>query len=1185
MTNTPRILPIQNDTPLAQGNRALRAGDNASAITHYLNAMQAMPGLSKIIARNLSMAQYRYQASLSLSDNMSVNTAGEEATHKTADHQCNITDNIPQIHIDQLVVQKDLKLAVVVHAYYAEQLIELSHYLRNIEHTFDLYVTAPASIIDDLRSLIDNLFPTRKLRIVDNVGNDVAPFLDIVRELDKAGYDIVCKLHTKRDHEQYKDNWRLCLLEGVLGSKKIVNEIIQAFENDSSISLIGPALTFVSTGMTIYDAGDKLRSIVSLLASSVGKIKDWGFFAGTMYWAKVSMFRPLFDETLKTKLTFTESKSGELVGSAHLYERLFGLLPLIMGHKIALVDYSAKAGKCSAYIKVLTNNVPPRQSLPENLNIFSLIRRELWVKWSALRHFNLIDKKWYLLENPEIIDNNTDPLIHFLENEYRTPYLNAKHKKHQLHISYNEKGLLFEATDEKDKLLAWPITFAGDALEPQLNNVKQVNCEDGIKVSVVCLTYNHENYIRDALDGFVLQKANFRFEVIIGDDASTDGTADIINEYSNKYPHIFVPVLRDKNIGATKNLLDILARIRGKYVAINEGDDYWIDPYKLQIQSDYLDAYSECAVCFHPVKILNELSPKSNAIFPDNLIGEIFSLEDIARCNFIQTNSVMYRWNLHSELGDTYNLIAFPADHYLHTLQAKSGEIHLIPRVMAVYRKNSGGMFSSVTDHVKLLKQYGIAHIELFRTLDRHLDNQYTEIYLWKELEIHRVLIRSYLLDSNINALYDLCSRYYDVFIIAAKELGIHFAGNQIKHKNDLSKMLIEQFTISVVVTSYNHALFLNDCIDSVLMQKGFFKLEVIIADDGSTDISRAIAEDYEARYPDTIRLLPKAPNMGMLKNMKRAFDACTGSFIAICEGDDYWLSERKLHKQLCMLILNPDLSMCFNWLLLFYESSNSFEPHHGQGNITKDTLSFDDLIQAPLTANFSCCLYRSSTVRAIPQRYYTENHAADWLFNLSATNVGNVGFVKELLSVYRIHEKGQWSGLSESEMQSHIMQAGLQFSSYFPSKRLPAFFNITKHPVNGDILANSKHLLSDLNGMQIKYNALFIQGWIIDHKSRSNEGNDKYLAITDYKNKLLYWQLMESTQRPDVDLSLSPNDIGRYSWSGFMAVFSETVTFRGQYKLWVGQSCQERTPKWQFFRWINISDSGYIEVSVTDQE
>jgi len=162
-------------------------------------------------------------------------------------------------------------------------------------------------------------------------------------------------------------------------------------------------------------------------------------------------------------------------------------------------------------------------------------------------------------------------------------------------------------------------------------------------VSICCITFNHVKYIRSCLDGFVMQKTTFPFEVLIHDDASTDGTQDIIREYQQKFPEIIKPIYQKENL-YSKNM-DVnsfnFERVRGKYVALCEGDDYWTDEDKLQIQVDFMESHPECSVCFHPVSVVWEDSSEPDRIFPSR--KDRFNIEVLLKENFIQTNSVMYR--------------------------------------------------------------------------------------------------------------------------------------------------------------------------------------------------------------------------------------------------------------------------------------------------------------------------------------------------------------------------------------------------------------------------------------------------------------------------------------------------------------------------------------------------------------
>lgn len=234
-------------------------------------------------------------------------------------------------------------------------------------------------------------------------------------------------------------------------------------------------------------------------------------------------------------------------------------------------------------------------------------------------------------------------------------------------------------------------------------------------VSVICITYNQEAYIRQALDGFVSQKTNFAFEVIVADDCSKDNTQSIVMEYANNFPKVIKPILRKKNLGPQHNFYDALNKTTAKYIALCEGDDYWTDPTKLQRQVDFMESHPDHGLCFHPVTVHYENNEQPDTIFPDREQRRRFTVENLLGGNFIQTNSVLYRRQQYQDMPT--NIL--PLDWYLHLFHAQFGKIGFIDRVMAVYRRHPGGIWwSSAEDMDKFWMKHGLAHIEFFNEIE-----------------------------------------------------------------------------------------------------------------------------------------------------------------------------------------------------------------------------------------------------------------------------------------------------------------------------------------------------------------------------------------------------------------------------------------------------------------------------------
>lgn len=254
----------------------------------------------------------------------------------------------------------------------------------------------------------------------------------------------------------------------------------------------------------------------------------------------------------------------------------------------------------------------------------------------------------------------------------------------------------------------------GLIMDPETAKRFEENIDD-CAVTICCITYNHEKTIAQALDSFLMQKTNFRFKIFVGEDHGPDGTADIVREYAEKYPDVIVPFLREDNMGAQTNLVDLCNHANSPYIAFCEGDDYWTDEYKLQKQYDYMQANPDVRMCFTRTLIeapedwhlrsYYKANKKGEMIIPEAIPGfkmpkRLLRGTDLIGCIPLHTSTHFYRWNYSLKLPQWfYDGVegAFP----ILMMQLGYGDAAFLPDVTSVYRRSDVGvlMNSNNSDH------------------------------------------------------------------------------------------------------------------------------------------------------------------------------------------------------------------------------------------------------------------------------------------------------------------------------------------------------------------------------------------------------------------------------------------------------------------------------------------------------
>lgn len=267
-----------------------------------------------------------------------------------------------------------------------------------------------------------------------------------------------------------------------------------------------------------------------------------------------------------------------------------------------------------------------------------------------------------------------------------------------------------------------------------------------IVVSIICITYNHEKYIKDALESFINQRTNFRFEIIVHDDASTDSTTDIIKGYEQKYPDLIKPIYQKKNqylklkSQGKSAVMYCVPLARGRYVATCEGDDYWTDCYKLQKQVDFLEKNPDYVACVHNTRIDDLITPPKllNCFRVINGSAKAYDItfsdaikngnSSIYQCSSFMCKTEHYKTAYSDPRPDFFYKAKGFGDWPLLIYCALAGKIRYIPDIMSVYRYGVEGSYTlnHMNDQTNWIEEQKIL-IGFTKAVDEYTDFQYSD--------------------------------------------------------------------------------------------------------------------------------------------------------------------------------------------------------------------------------------------------------------------------------------------------------------------------------------------------------------------------------------------------------------------------------------------------------------------------
>ncbi|MEI8203326.1 MAG: glycosyltransferase [Bacteroidota bacterium] len=241
---------------------------------------------------------------------------------------------------------------------------------------------------------------------------------------------------------------------------------------------------------------------------------------------------------------------------------------------------------------------------------------------------------------------------------------------------------------------------------------------------------------------------------------------------------------------------------------------------------------------------------------------------------------------------------------------------------------------------------------------------------------------------------------------------------------------------ISIILITYNQENYINQAIESVLMQRFDGEVEVIIADDSSSDKTLSIIESFESTTQFKFKYLKQESNLGYTKNYKRAFVACDGDYIAIMEGDDYWIDPYRLQKHVDFLDNHRECVMSMNRFIQFVESESFYFHSYWEESDKYKYVTSQMMAVKNNLGNLSACVFRTSELKKINQNIFDlKAGVTDWILGMSLGLYGYIVIFKDIMSVYRVHNNGEWSKMDENEKKQTVLREIEEYNQYLGYK------------------------------------------------------------------------------------------------------------------------------------------------------
>lgn len=244
---------------------------------------------------------------------------------------------------------------------------------------------------------------------------------------------------------------------------------------------------------------------------------------------------------------------------------------------------------------------------------------------------------------------------------------------------------------------------------------------------------------------------------------------------------------------------------------------------------------------------------------------------------------------------------------------------------------------------------------------------------------------------------------------------------------------------VNIILITYNHSHYIRQTLESILMQQTEHDVEIVVADDCSPDNTLEIIKEYENKTSFSFKYLANEKNLGYVKNYQQAFAACSGDYVTIMEGDDYWTEPNHLENHIIFLESHPECSMCFNRHVRLFEDQNREEIFDWNTDKEFELITTSQLATGNRIGNLSCCTFRGRLIKDIDPKLF-DIEIADWMLGMYMGQFGALAYIKNVTSAYRIHDNGQWSKMNEEQQNLRIIELVNQYDKYFDYKYTKPF-------------------------------------------------------------------------------------------------------------------------------------------------